>query len=50
MSGEMSSNDIDQGIAFIGIQAAIRRRISIVGVQGSNEVWVFLDDDAQRHV
>ena len=53
---EVSGEDIEQGVSFDGIQAAIRRCVGMVGVQAAHQLRVFLDHDpkgefrGRRHV
>jgi hypothetical protein len=47
---EVSAEDIEQRILFVGFQTAIGRRIGIVGVQGPNQFRVFFDNDPQGEV
>ena len=44
-SGKMQSQDIEQRVALGRVQTAIRRGIGIVGVQGPNQLAVFLDNE-----
>jgi hypothetical protein len=46
-SGEMSGKDVEKRIFLDGFQPAISRCIGIVGVEGPNQLGVFLDDDPQ---
>jgi hypothetical protein len=46
----MSTKKIEQGVPFIGIKTAIRSSIGITGIQGTNQVGLFFDDDTQRDV
>ena len=43
--GKMQSQHIEQRVALGCIQTAIRRSIGIVGVQGPNQLAVFLDNE-----
>src|SRR5271165_6871421 len=45
LPGEVSAEDIEKRILLGGFQTAISRRIGIVGVKGSNQFWVFFDND-----
>jgi hypothetical protein len=49
-SGEVSGNDIEQSIFLNGFQSAVSRCVGIAGVEGSNQLGVFLDDDPQGEV
>ena len=49
-SGEVSGNDIEQRIFLDGFQSAISGCVGIAGVEGSNQLGVFLDDDPQGEV
>ena len=42
MSGEMSGEDIEKRIFLDRFQPAISRRVGIVGVEGPNQLGVFL--------
>ena len=44
-SGEMQSQDIEQRVALGCLQTAIRGSTGIVGVQGPNQLAVFLDNE-----
>ena len=45
-SGKVQSQDIEQRVALRRVQTAIRRSIGIVGIQGSNQLAVLLDDES----
>ena len=49
-SGEVPGKDIEQRIFLDGFQPAISRCAGIAGVEGSNQLEVFLDDDPQGEV
>ena len=49
-SGEVSGKDIEKRIFLDGFQPAISRRVGIAGVEGPNQLGVFLDDDPQSKV
>jgi hypothetical protein len=44
------SQDIQQRVSFDGIQAAIESGIGIIGVQGPNQLSIFLDNDPQSKI
>ena len=46
-AGEVLAKDIEQRIPFGWLQPAVSRRIGISGVQVSNQLGVFLQDDPQ---
>ena len=46
----MSAEDIEQGIPLVGFQTTVSRATDIVGVQGTNQPGVFLDDDPQDEI
>jgi hypothetical protein len=48
--GKVQPQNIEQRVALRRIQTAIRGNIGIVGVQGPNQIAVFLDNEPQRKV
>ena len=50
LAGEVSGKDIEKRILLDGFQPAISRCVGIVGVEGPNQLGVFLDDDPQGKV
>jgi hypothetical protein len=44
-SGKVHSQDIEERITLGRVQTAIRRSIGIAGIQGPNQLAVFLDNE-----
>ena len=50
LSGVVSGKNIKQRIPLGGLKSAISGRIAVAGVQGPNQMLVFLGDNTQKEV
>ena len=46
----MSAENIEKGVPFFSVQAANRRNVGIIGIQLSDQLRVFLNDNPQDKI